>query len=121
MKSSLGTGLGLAGGGLGLVITFLLFLGREAFELEVGTPVLGDLSAGIAGVLVLIFSMVIIIGTLLARSRPGLSALMLISAGAAGLILLGALFVLQAVLVLVAAAIIFAKGRTASDQQKGAV
>lgn len=104
MKRFFGSGLGIAGGGLGIIIGLLLFLGRAMFEMEVETLLLGYLSSSTIGIIAIILSVIMILGALMARRNTSISAALLIIGGIVGFLLLGIIFVIPMILALISAA-----------------
>ncbi len=118
MKGSLGTVIGLVGGGIGILTgIILLFLG-SSYQLTLDTLFFEDWSFRILGLLVLAFSLVLCIGALLARSKPGASVVLLTGGGVIGFIIGGGVFVIPMILALISAAVVFFKGRASSGLQQ---
>jgi len=107
MKGKLGIILGVIAGIIGLGIGGLALAGGAALEMEVETFLFGYLSAGILGMMVLILSGMILAGSLIAVKAPGNALWLIFAPSLAGLILLGVVFALPAVLGLAASALLF--------------
>lgn len=115
MKRSLGTLVGLIGGGIGILTgIILLFIGSN-YQLTLDTLFFGDWPFGILGLLVLAFSSVLVIGALLASKNLGVSVIMLIGGGIIGFLIGGVVFVIPMILAFISAGVFFFVGRTASN------
>ncbi len=117
MKRSVGLILGLVSGGFGILTGIILFLLGNRFEVTVDTLFFGDWSVSTIGMLVLIFSVVIFFGALLARSKRGISAILLTAGGVVGFLIVGVVFVIPMILALISAAVIFMQGSYPGHEQ----
>ena len=115
MKSKLGIILGVVAGIIGLGIGGLSVAGGAAFEMEVETFLFGYLSAGVLGMLVVVLSGIILAGSLIAVKAPGTAMWLIFAPSLAGLVLLGVIYALPAVLGLVASAILFFNRRKETE------
>lgn len=115
MKRSLGTLVGLIGGGIGILTGIILLFMGSNYQLTMDTLFFEDWSFGILGLLVLAFSLLLVIGALLGRKNLGVSLITLLGGGIIGFFIVGVVFVIPMILAFISAGLFFFVGRTASS------